>query len=107
MSQEPPTGNQEGGRRSVRVLQRVLLNPNRLVKLIIAIAIIHDMDATPSVGSIDAVCGEWCLLQSVDDKLRPGFGRLPLKMFEPTGIGICRRHAARMSLVSAVFRPRL
>lgn len=52
MSQEPPTGDQEGGRRSVRVLQRVLLNPDRLVKLIVAIAIIHDMDVAHS-GCVD------------------------------------------------------
>ncbi len=33
----------------MRVLQRVLINLNRLVKLIVAIAIIHVMDATYSL----------------------------------------------------------
>lgn len=42
----------------MRVLQRVLITLHRLVKLIVAIAIIHVMDALYSVGSIDAVRSE-------------------------------------------------
>lgn len=38
----------------MRVLQRVLITLHRLVKLIVAIAIIHVMDAAYSVGSINA-----------------------------------------------------
>lgn len=68
----------------MRVLQRVLINLNRLVKLIVAIAIIHTMDCNalskgrPSCTWRDTFC------KGSTDRLRSDDGRLPLtKRFLP------------------------